>query len=63
MTTLGYVVIEYNQASRWPSVGSLDGLFNTEDEARHHAVICKEQIAKSGRGETYAIARVELVDE
>lgn len=60
MSKLGYVVIEYNQASKWPAVWS--DLLDTEDEAREDARGARAQTAEIGRGETYAIAKVELIE-
>lgn len=62
MSTLGYVVIEYNQASRWPELWS-DCLYDTDTEAQEFASEAERQNREYGRRETYAVARVELVEE
>jgi hypothetical protein len=61
---IGYVVVEYNQASGRPGFAS--GTFYHEseqreaaDEARHH----REAAKKSGRADTFAVARVFLAQE
>lgn len=61
MTTVGYVVIEYNQASKCPSVWSLDCLYDSAEEAAEHMAIGQDETAKVGRGESYAVAKVELL--
>lgn len=61
MGALGYVVIEYNQASRCPALEG-DELHDTEAEARAWADESRASAEARGRGETYAVARVELVD-
>lgn len=57
MTVLGYVVIEYNQASRCPDL--MDGLlFDTADDAAIEAKRAQEETQRNGRGESYSIAQV-----
>ncbi len=60
--TVGYVVIEYNQASHWPSLDG-DTLYDTVDEAALAAKHSEEAMLACGRRESYAVARVELVEE
>lgn len=62
MTTLGYVVIEYNQASRRPSVWSHDTIYDSEVEAQEFAREARAKTAETGRGETYDIALIQVVD-
>ncbi len=61
MSTVGYVVIEYNQASHWPSLEH-DTLYDTVDEAAEVAKHAEEATERIGRRETYAVARVELIE-
>lgn len=61
MSEVGFVVIEYNQASHWPSLEH-ETLYDTEDEARERAEHARAYTEAIGRGETYAVARVELVE-
>lgn len=59
---IGYVVIEYNQASHWPSV--LDGSFT--DDLDWAGTVANDERAKTarvGRGERYAVAEVNLSDD
>lgn len=57
MKHLGYVVIEYNQASHWPSL-HLEALYETEDEARTVAEEAHAHYREIGRGETFTVAEV-----
>lgn len=61
MTVVGYVVIEYNQASRCPALEG-DDLHDTEADARAWADQSRTSALARGRRETYAVARVEIVD-
>lgn len=61
VVTLGYVVIEYNQASGWPQIWSQESLYDTEAEARQFADEAEDANRLNGRRETYRVARVELV--
>ncbi len=62
MRALGYVVIEYNQASHWPELHT-PYMLETESEAWSVMETAQEHTKDVGRGETFAIARVELVGE
>lgn len=59
---LGFVVIEYNQASHWPELWSAC-LFDTEAEAQECVDEAEKTNRANGRRETYRVARVELVGE
>lgn len=63
MNTVGFIVIEYNQASRWPDIWSAGCLYDTEAEAQEVADEAEGKNRRIGRGETYRVARVELVGE
>lgn len=60
MSTAGYVVVEYNQASGMPDL--LDLHLNKAD-ARDHAAELAENTAASGRRERYRVAEVILLDD
>ena len=61
MSSIGYVVVEYNQASGAPDL--VDELRHTEDSARLAAKGLAEETAGVGRGERYLIAEVVLLDD
>ena len=63
VTILGYVIIEYNQASGWPSLWSGDVLYDTEAEAQEFSEEAERENRGCSRRETYRVARVELVGE
>lgn len=56
-----YVVIEYNQASRWPALYA-DTLWDTRDEALEEMERARTDNRNHGRMEAYAIASV-VVEE
>jgi hypothetical protein len=57
---LGYVVIEYNQASHWPKLLPYGDLHDTAEEAEERAEWERNQARRNGRGEEFRVARVEL---
>jgi hypothetical protein len=60
---VGFVVIEYNQASGQPGLNWAADLYNRRsaaEEAAHHE---RDLTDMSGRGERYAIARVVLEED
>lgn len=63
MSTLGYVVIEYNQASGQPDLLPYGQLCWRLEEAQERMEDAREETANVGRGESYRIAEVVLVDE
>ena len=60
---LGYVVIEYNQASHWPSVWSGDTLYDSADEAREYARDAEKDARGRGRMERYTVAQVIEIED
>jgi hypothetical protein len=59
---VGYVVIEYNQASARP--GLSDGeLYDRIEDAREAAEVEQENANEVGRRERYKVAEVTLVEE
>lgn len=62
MADLGFVVLEWNQASRQPSVCDTD-IYATETEASDRAEWFRTQLAVSGRRERYSVASLIEVDE
>jgi hypothetical protein len=59
---LGFVVVEYNQASRRPGLPSSE-LHRTERDAQDELDACVEDTAASGRRETYKLAQVVLLGD
>lgn len=59
--SVGFVVIEYNQASHLPEL-HLPYLYS-QDEAEQRAAEAREETAHIGRKERYAVAEVTLLDE
>jgi hypothetical protein len=57
-----YVVIEYNQASRWPGLWS-DTLYDDREEALTAMAEAKAENRERGRLEGYAIAQVVIEDD
>lgn len=62
--TVGYVVIEYNQASRQPSI-SVDApyLFDDSDDAAAKAHELQTETNKIGRRERYAVGTVYIEED
>lgn len=58
---LGYTVVEYNQASGIPSVVGNDIM--DVGEAGEYAAACRAAIARTRRGERYAVAEVRAVED
>lgn len=61
MTELGYVVIEYNQASGRPRL--VDELYDSEADAEEAMDAERAQTASVCRRERFAIAAVELIGD
>lgn len=60
--TLGYVGLEFNQASHEPEV--IQGeIWKTEEEARACADWVKARTRESGRRERYAVGTIEIDEE
>jgi len=57
--TVGYVVVEYNQASGQPSIPMASEVASLE-EARVTKLYYEGVARKTGRGETYAIGTVTI---
>jgi hypothetical protein len=55
--TLGYVLIEWNQASLRPSIAS-DELYSNRADAIEDARTCQDEATKVGRRERYSVAEV-----
>jgi hypothetical protein len=63
MSTVGYVVVEYNQASQLPDLPTGTTLYDTAEDARDDARFQAEQTAQVGRREQYRVAEVTLLDD
>jgi hypothetical protein len=64
MSTIGYVVIEFNQASHQPDIAwQAPGLFDEEGDAARKADDLTELAREIGRRERYAVATVEIEED
>lgn len=63
MSTLGYVVIEWNQASHKPSIACGGDLHDQREDAKGCVDQLIEETKTIGRRERYTIATVEWEDE
>lgn len=61
MSTVGYVVVEYNQASGTPDLPTGTSLYDTAQEAREEQRSQAGETAKVGRGERFRVAEVVLL--
>ncbi|MDQ0854805.1 hypothetical protein QFZ79_002916 [Arthrobacter sp. V4I6] len=62
--TIGYVVIEYNQASHQPSIATdAPYMFASEDEAGDEAEELQRRTNATGRRERYAIGTVYIEED
>lgn len=59
---IGYVVIEFNQASGQPEALGGD-VFYSRDVAEDVAEQCREEAARVGRRERYAVGTVTIEEE
>lgn len=62
-SVLGYVVIEYNQASHRPGLPVPADMYSTRDEAEDARDAFVEHTRQNGRRETYRAAEVVLIDD
>lgn len=62
-STIGYVVIEYNQASHQPELLPHSGLYYDRENAEQQANDERDSTAATGRHERYAVAAVEVLDD
>jgi hypothetical protein len=60
---IGYIVVEYNQASGQPGIPTGADLYWSAEEAEDYAEFEREDTRSRGRGERYKVAKVVLVDE
>lgn len=60
---LGYVVIQYNQASGLPGLTIAADLYEHRDDAEHALRAEREATAKTGRRERHVIAEVIEMEE
>jgi len=63
MSTLGYVVVEFNQASGQPELSPFSYLTNDREEALERLEVLKAENRKAGRRERYIVAEVFEEDE
>lgn len=59
---IGYVVVEYNQASHQAERVASDSIHWDRQTAEDVATYCREETAKVGRGERYVVAEVREVE-
>lgn len=62
-TTLGYVVIEFNQASRQPELGAFPFLSDDREEVQERLELLQRENRKAGRRERYAVGTVTIDEE
>jgi len=55
---LGWVVVEWNQASHQPDLPGAAGLHWTREDAEFEATVLRESAAERGRRERYTVAEV-----
>lgn len=58
--SIGYVIVEYNQASGLPGFGWDDTLLQSLDDAEDELELANKTAALNERRETYAIAEVKV---
>lgn len=67
MSAVGYIVVEYNQASGMPRVSSYSGyggdIYLDRAEAEEILACTRAEMAKSPRRKTYALAEVRRIEE
>lgn len=63
MSPLGYIVIEWNQASGRPSPLQFGDLYDTWEDAEQSAAAERIRTAKVGRRERHTVAEVTDTDE
>lgn len=59
---IGFVVIEYNQASRQPDLSIAPALHRAEGDAAAEMAHLEAETAATGRRERYALAEVRLIE-
>jgi hypothetical protein len=60
---IGYVVIEWNQASHQPNLMQYGDLYDHIDDAAEECARAVSDCAQRGRRERYAVAAVEAMDD
>ena len=60
--SIGYVVIEWNQASHRPRVSGDGALYDSEDEAREIAARDQHETDAVGRRERWTVAEVVEIE-
>ena len=60
---IGYVVIEYSQASGLPGLTIAADLYEHRDDAEHALQVEREATARTGRRERHVIAEVIEMEE
>jgi len=61
--TIGYVVVEFNQASHQPELGAFPSLIDDYDEARGRRDLLEAENRKHGRRERFVVGEVIVEDE
>lgn len=60
---IGYVLIEYNQASRQPGLPVAAEMYDSIEDARYALKVEERDMRPAGRGEAYIIAEVIPLEE
>jgi hypothetical protein len=63
MSDIGYVVIEYNQASGQPELGAFPFLSDNREEVQERMELLQRENRAAGRRERYAIGTIYVEDE
>ena len=63
MNVVGYVVVEYNQASGWPSIPIAAELHDGRAIAEVDADVHRDTAAGNGRREKYAVCELVRLEE
>ena len=58
MSSIGFVVVEYNQASGWPDLTDAATLHTDLADACFERDVLADQARESGRGERYVVCEV-----
>jgi len=60
--TVGYVVVEFNQASGLPELGAFPILLDALDDAEERRDLLQRENREHGRRERYAVGTVTIED-
>jgi hypothetical protein len=61
MTNIGYIVVEFNQASGQPAIWG--DMYEDREDVADLAQQCRDETAETGRRERYAVGTVTIEEE